>query len=83
MTQFYVKVVPDCEEFSIDRGTYPEVSLTEKAENGRANTELKEKIGEILGTSVGIVSGHKSSRKKLAVDMEEQEVEKRLEEHYD
>lgn len=82
MTEFYVKVSPGKESFSVERGSYPRVMLTEEAENGRANAELTSKLAEVLGEKPGIVSGHKSRRKKLKIDLEQEELEQRLEEMY-
>lgn len=71
MSQLYVKVKTGQNEFSIDTsGTYPVVAVEAEAEQGRANAELTARLSERLDTDVGIVSGHTSSRKKIAVDME-------------
>lgn len=76
MSEFYVKVVPESDEFKIDTsGSFPKVFLENKAENGRANHELLTRLSEILGVKVGIVSGHSSRRKKLVADIEKDEVE--------
>ncbi len=67
------------EEFEIDvSGTYPLIHLTSPAERGRANAELVSRMSEILGEKVGIVSGHRSSRKELAVELERREIMERL-----
>ena len=79
MTEFYVKVKPGQEEFTIENGTIPKIRLVNEAENGRANAELVEKLGRILGERPGIISGHKSSRKKLKVDLPEEKIREKLE----
>lgn len=79
MTRFYVKVSPGQDEFHVDvSGTYPRIDLTAPPDQGRANSELVNKLTQILGESVGIVSGHASRRKKMAVDLSEDEVRERL-----
>lgn len=70
MTTFYVKVTPDADTFTVDTsGTYPRVALTAPADRGRANAELVSRLSSLLGTDVRLVSGHRSRRKELAVDM--------------
>ncbi|WEL19041.1 DUF167 domain-containing protein [Candidatus Nanohalococcus occultus] len=78
MTEFYVKVNPGSEEFKIENGLMPEIYLISEPENGRANSELTEKLSQVLDSRVGIVSGAKSRRKKLVTDLTEKELEKRL-----
>ena len=78
MPEIYVKVRPDT-EFSIEIKTYPVIGLESKAENGRANTELLNRLEEITGERPGIISGHKSRRKKLKIDIGKQEFKERLE----
>ncbi len=71
MSEFYVKVEPSSEEFDVDfSGSFPKIFLESGAEKGRANRELVERLSEILGEKVGILSGHRSRRKKLVVDIE-------------
>lgn len=79
MTQLYVKVQPDSEEFRIEKGTYPKIHLENRAENRQANAELLDRLEEITGEKPGIVSGHKSRRKKIAIDMPKKEFEKCIE----
>ncbi|MCJ7429123.1 MAG: DUF167 domain-containing protein [Candidatus Nanohaloarchaeota archaeon QJJ-5] len=70
MSQLYVKVKTDQESFGIDMSTtYPTISLTAPARQGRANAELVTQLQAVLGTEPAIVSGHTSSRKKIAVDL--------------
>lgn len=78
MTEFYVKVQPDSENFSISDDTIRKVELERKAENGKANTELVQKFEQILGEKPGIISGHKSRRKKLKIDMPEEEIDRKI-----
>lgn len=79
MTTFHVKVKPDQDTFTIDTtGTYPRITLTQPAEQGRANTELTSTLSTILETDVHIVSGHKSRRKKLSADIDEDTLTARL-----
>ncbi|QKQ98755.1 hypothetical protein GKQ38_04490 [Candidatus Nanohaloarchaea archaeon] len=82
MTEFYVKVKPDQNEFRIEEGRFPTVHLGSEAENGRANSELVNKLTEILGEKPGIISGHQSRRKKLKVDLPEEKVERKIEAEY-
>lgn len=65
----------------MDPGQIIEVDLTEKAENGRANTELLKKLEGITGEKPGILSGHSSSRKKLVFDQEEDEIRRKIKEN--
>ena len=77
MTEFYVKVETECDEFGIDcSGSIMKVYLRSPAENGRANSELLNRLSEILGVKVGILSGHTSRRKKLVADIEKDEIER-------
>jgi uncharacterized protein YggU (UPF0235/DUF167 family) len=78
MTEFYVKVKLGSDKFSIEQGTIRTVELKQKAENGRANAELVSKLEDILGERPGIVSGRKSRRKKLKIDMSEKEIDKKI-----
>lgn len=79
MTTFHVKVEPDQDTFTIDTtGTYPRITLTQPAEQGRANAELTRTLSTILKTDVHLVSGHKSRRKKLSADLDEATLTTRL-----
>lgn len=80
MTEIHVKVVPGSEEFRVETGYMPKIYLEEEAENGRANQELVHKLESILGEKPGIISGHKSRRKKLKVPLEEKKIRQKLEE---
>lgn len=81
MTEFYVKVEPNSETFKLEQNSIIRAKLESKAEKNRANAELVTKLQEILGEKLGIVSGHKSRRKKLRVDLPEKEFGEKLEEH--
>lgn len=79
MTRLYVRVHPDSDAFRTETdGRFPEVYVEAPAEDGRANHELTARLTEVLGVKVGIVSGHSSRRKKVAVDLPETEVMERL-----
>ncbi|MFP4038352.1 MAG: DUF167 family protein [Candidatus Nanohaloarchaea archaeon] len=79
MTEIYVKVETGQEEFDVETGHMLQVSLTQEAENNRANSELRERLGRVLGEKVAILKGHKSSRKKIKVGLTEEEVEQKVE----
>jgi uncharacterized protein YggU (UPF0235/DUF167 family) len=78
MTEFYVKVHPDSECFKVENGFIPDIFLESKAENGKANKELRRKLSNFLDADVGIISGAKSRRKKLKTELSEEELEQRL-----
>lgn len=81
MAEFYVKVEAGCKEFELEKtGSMYFVSLTEPSENGRANAELVSKLENILEKRPAIISGHRSSRKKLKVDISEEELRRKMEE---
>lgn len=80
MAELYVKVATDASEFDVSLDSeFPTISLTAQARQGRANEELIRRLSEILGERVGIVSGHRSRRKKIAVDLDRDVAMKRLE----
>jgi uncharacterized protein YggU (UPF0235/DUF167 family) len=74
-------VEPDADEFRVENSSIPIIHLEAEPENGRANAELVSKLTDILGTKPGIVSGHKSRRKKIRVDMDQEELENKMEAH--
>ncbi|MFQ3275679.1 MAG: hypothetical protein ACI9SF_000833 [Candidatus Nanohaloarchaea archaeon] len=78
MTEIYVKVEPDSDEFKIEKGSMPKIYLEKPAENGKANSELVRKLEEITGEKPGIISGHKSRRKKLSINMSKQKFKNKL-----
>ena len=79
MVDFYVKVKLDSEEFSVENGHIITVYLENSAENGRANSELVNRFSDILESEVGIISGHRSRRKKLKVSISEEELDEKME----
>lgn len=81
MAELYVKVEPGQKGFEVEFRDFPTFRLENEAENGRANAELIRRLEEILGEKPGIVSGHRSRRKKIRVDMPEDEMMERLENH--
>lgn len=78
MTQIHVKVEPDSDEFKVETGYMPKFYLENKAENGRANVELLNRLENILGQRPGIISGHKSRRKKLKTSLDEEEFRRKI-----
>ncbi|MEF8880409.1 MAG: DUF167 domain-containing protein [Candidatus Nanohaloarchaea archaeon] len=80
MVEFYVKVEPSSDKFKLEEGSITKVFLEEPAENGRANVELVDRFTGLLGQKPAIISGHHSRRKKLKVDISEEEWEERMEE---
>ena len=80
MPEIYVKVRPGT-EFSIEMKTYPVIGLEAEAQHGKANAELLENLEEIIGERPGIVSGHKSRRKKLKIQMDKQRFKQELKEY--
>ncbi|MFO7793503.1 MAG: DUF167 family protein [Candidatus Nanohaloarchaea archaeon] len=79
MTEIYVKVETGQDKFDLETGHMLKASLTEEAENNRANTELVERLSDILDTNVGLIEGHKRPRKKLKVKLTEDELEEKVE----
>lgn len=79
MTRFYVKVTPGAETFTVDTsGTHPRITIPAPAEQGQANAVLCDELGRVLGSPVRIVSGHRSRRKEITVELPEEDVESRL-----
>lgn len=78
MTEIYVKVTPGSNEFRVENSEIPEIELESEAENGKANAELKRRLEEITGQKAGIVSGHSSRRKKIVLDLPEDEIRQKL-----
>jgi uncharacterized protein YggU (UPF0235/DUF167 family) len=79
MTEIYVKVETGQEEFELETGKMLKASLTQRAENNRANTELVERLSDIFEDRVGLIKGHKRPRKKIKVDLTKEEVEEGIE----
>ena len=81
MTEIYVKITPDSKEIDVDASSHIiEVNLTEKAENQRANSQLLQLIKERTGEKASLKKGHKSRRKKIRTDLDEEEFKERMEE---
>lgn len=78
MTEIRVKVEPDSSEFDVEEAQIPRIELESEAENGRANQELKNRLEQVTGKKIGIISGHKSRRKKIVVDMPEEELRRKI-----
>lgn len=76
--EVYVKVQPDSKEFRIEEDDFYRVYLEQPAENGKANQELVRRLKNILGRKPGIISGHNSRRKKIKVDIDEEEFEDKM-----
>jgi uncharacterized protein YggU (UPF0235/DUF167 family) len=79
MVEIYAKVNTGEPQFNVETGPMLKISLTEKAENGRANAELILELTRILEEEVAIIKGHKSSRKKLKVELTKEVVDQRVE----
>lgn len=82
MTEIYVKVKPDSPEFKVEDGHIPKIFIESKAENGKANSELKRRLEKKTGEKPGIISGHRSRRKKIVIDMPEGEFRQRMRENH-
>jgi len=80
MTELYVKVKTEQDSFNLETGHMIKADLIEKPVNGRANTELIRKLNQIIGKDVGLIEGHKSTRKKIKVDCSKEEVLKKVKE---
>lgn len=81
MTELYIKVKPDSKEIDVDTSSHiTKISLTEKAENGRANTQLLDLIKKKTGKEASIKKGHKSRRKKIRTELSEEKFRQILEE---
>lgn len=78
MTEIHVKVEPGSDEFRVEYDHIPKIHIEAPAENGRANEELKRRIEEVTGEKTGIVSGHRSRRKKIVTGLPEEELREKL-----
>lgn len=78
MTEINVKVEPGSEKFRIETGYMPKIYVENEAEHGRANAELLNRLENILGERPGIISGHRSRRKKLKTSLDEEEFRRKL-----
>lgn len=81
MAEIYIKVVPGSENFDIEFNDFPTIYLESEPEHGKANSELINRLKNILGEKPAIVSGHRSRRKKIKVGLEKEEIRGRLERH--
>lgn len=77
MPEIYVKVKPGT-EFRIEMKDFPEIGLEAEASKGRANSELIRRLEEITGEKPAIVSGHRSQRKKLKIQQDEEDFRRKL-----
>ena len=59
--------------------TISKIFLQEKAENGKGNAELLNRLDELLDERPGIISGQKSRRKKLKTSLDKERVMEKLE----
>ncbi len=66
-----IRVVPNSSEFSVvsfdKENNLLKIRTKAKAQKGKANKELSDKLSELLGSKTEIVSGQKSRHKKLKV----------------
>jgi uncharacterized protein (TIGR00251 family) len=69
-----ITVVPNSPKFSVGyKNGRLKVSLTSEPKMNRANIELIQNLSKLLGKQVRIISGLTSKRKKLSVDISEDE----------
>ncbi|MFH0884915.1 MAG: DUF167 domain-containing protein [Candidatus Micrarchaeota archaeon] len=69
-----ISVVPSSPKFSVSyKNGRLKVMLISEPEKNRANIELIQNLSRLLGKQVRIVSGLTSKRKKLSVDLSEEE----------
>ncbi|MEM3422722.1 MAG: DUF167 domain-containing protein [Candidatus Bilamarchaeaceae archaeon] len=74
-----ISVIPSSPSFLIQKKeNIIKVYLTEKAEGNRANLELIKELRSLTGKEVKIISGSKSRRKKIFIDVSESEWEEIL-----
>lgn len=74
----YVKVETGKEEFKIEKATYPKIYLKSRPEKGKANSELISELENRFDTKVALVSGHKSSRKKIKSNLSKSKMKSKL-----
>jgi uncharacterized protein YggU (UPF0235/DUF167 family) len=80
MNDFYCKVETEASEFDVEVDSMIRASLTEEAENNRANLELVQRLSDILDTEVAIIEGSKKRRKKLKIDISKDKMREKVEE---
>jgi len=69
-----VSVVPKSVRFSISvKDGRLKISLKSPPEKDKANMELTRELSKALGCGVRILSGHKSRRKRLDIDISEEQ----------
>lgn len=78
VAEINVKIKPGQNKFRVEEGYMPKIFLKSEPENGKANAELVSKMEEITGEKPGIISGHKSRRKKLKFQKTEEEIRNAL-----
>ncbi len=68
MFEIEVRVTPNARKFKVEsKGGRLAVSVRSKADGGRANAELVEKLSEMLCCAVQIAHGHKERKKRLRI----------------
>jgi hypothetical protein len=81
-TVLEAEIQPNAERFEI--GTYDpwtkrlKIRVTETPVKGKANRELVDELSKLLGASVVLVKGEKSTKKTLLISQGKKTVEKRL-----
>lgn len=79
MSEVYVKVRPESGKIEVDTNSaIIRIDLTEPAENGKANAQLLKFLEEQTGEEAAIISGHRSRRKKVKIDVGEKKLRELL-----
>jgi uncharacterized protein (TIGR00251 family) len=74
-----VSVVPGSRRFSITvKNGRIKIALKNPPENNRANIELIKELSSLTGSSVRLISGHNSKKKKLEIGISESDWQKLL-----
>ena len=77
--ELWVKVVPDSSEDQITvKDETILVFVKDRPENNRANQKVESLLSSFFGARAKIISGHKRRRKRVSVDVDEQEFYTRL-----
>jgi len=72
--QIDITAMPNSKRFSVSvKDGKVRISLKSSPENNKANIELIRELSKLLGTEVRIVSGFKSKRKRIQINMGEEE----------
>ncbi|MBI5051413.1 DUF167 domain-containing protein [Candidatus Micrarchaeota archaeon] len=75
----WATVTPNSKSFSVRiEGVGIRIRATEEPEKGRVNAEIIRELGRITECRVIIIRGHKSRRKLLGVDGNEEEILERI-----